>query len=322
MLLKPLSSSALIDLVVPGSPVTSEQIQEAVQQVEQLGFKARVPSDSDLRFLLAAKKAHFPERSSSDVFFNKKFQHLKKALTASDSEAVWCIRGGYGSQKIMPFLFKMKKPMKPKLFIGYSDATVLQIFFNGSWKWPVLHFPVLVHLKDCSFSGLQRFKKLVQGFTRQQSFLNLKVLNQKYTGSKKVSSRLTGGNFTLIQSSIGTSWAGSFQNKFLFLEDIGEAPYRLDRALWQMWNAGVFKGVKGVVLGDFISSDPKNSRWEIREVFRSFANRVSFPVVEGVPCGHGKKKEALPFLTSSSLKIQAQGKASLHIASPFNNKNL
>ena len=319
MLLKPLSSSSLIDLVVPGSPVTSKQMQEAVKQVEQLGFKARVPSDSDLRFLLASNKVNVLEGSSSSSgsFLNKKFQHLKTALTAPDSEAVWCIRGGYGSQKIMPFLLKMKKPVRPKLFIGYSDVTVLQMFFNLKWKWPVLHFPVLVHLKDCSFSSLQRFKKLVKGSLQQQSFLNLKVLNQNYTGSKRINSRLTGGNFTLIQSSIGTPWAGSFQNKFLFLEDIGEAPYRLDRALWQMLSAGVFKGVKAVVLGDFISSGSKNNRWETREVFQSFANRVSFPVVEGVPCGHGRKKEALPFRTSSSLKIQTQGKASLHIASPF-----
>ena len=317
MLLSPLSSSSLIDLVVPGSPVTSEQIQEAVKQVEQLGFKARIPSNSDLRFLLASKKVNLSEISSSDFFLNKKFQHLKTALTATDSKAVWCIRGGYGSQKMMPLLLKMKKPVKPKLFIGYSDVTVLQVFFNLKWKWPVLHFPVLVHLKDCSSSSLQRFKKLVKGSLQQQSFLNLKVLNQKYTGSKKINSRLTGGNFTLIQSSIGTPWAGSFRNKILFLEDIGEAPYRLDRALWQMLNAGVFKGVKAVALGDFTASGLKNNRSEIKEVFRSFAARVSFPVVEGVPCGHGKKKEALPFMVSSKLIIQSKGKACLHIVSPF-----
>ena len=260
--------------------------------------------------------------SASESFFNKKFRHLKTALEAPDSEAIWCIRGGYGSQKIMPFLFKMKKPIKPKLFIGYSDVTVLQVFFNRKWKWPVLHFPVLIHLQDCSSSGLQRFKRIVKGSLRQQSFLRLKLLNTNYKGPGEIKSYLTGGNLTLIQSSIGTPWEGSFQNKLLFLEDTGEAPYRLDRALWQMLSAGVFKGVKGVVLGDFVFSGSKNNRWEIKEVFRSFASQVSFPVVEGVPCGHGKKKEALPFLTSCSLKVQAQGRASLHIASPFNNKNL
>lgn len=320
MLLKPLSSSSLIDLVVPGSPVTSEQIQEAVKQVEQLGFRARVPSDSDLRFLLTAKKINLSERFSSfsHIFLNKKFRHLKTALTAPDSEAVWCIRGGYGSQKIMPFLLKMKKPIKPKVFIGYSDATVIQMFLSLKWKWPVLHFPVLVHLKDCTASGLQRFGKLVRGSLQQQSFLNLKLLSSKYKRSKKeINSYLVGGNLTLIQSSMGTSWEGSFQNTILFLEDTGEAPYRLDRALWQMLNAGVFKGVKAVVLGDFVASGLKKDRSEIKEVFQSFAHRVSFPVVEGVPCGHGKKKEALPFRTSSKLIIPSKGQACLYTRSPF-----
>lgn len=319
MSFKPLSSSSLIDLVVPGSLVTSEQVQDAVKKVEQLGFKARIPSRSELSFLLVSKKGSQSQISSaySRFLLNKKFQHLKKALTASDSEAVWCIRGGYGSQKLMPFLMKLKKPSKPKVFIGYSDATVMQIFLNLKWKWPVLHFPVLVHLKDCSSSSLQRFKKLVKGSIEQQSFLNLKLLSSKSQSPKEVNSYLVGGNLTLIQSSIGTPWAGSFQNKILFLEDIREAPYRLDRALWQMWNAGVFKGVKAIVLGDFIGSGLKKDRWEIKEVFRSFANRVSFPVVEGVPCGHGKKKEVLPFRTSSKLIISSKGKACLLISSPF-----
>ena len=220
----------------------------------------------------------------------------------------------------MPFVMKMKKPAKPKVFIGYSDATVLQMFLNLEWKWPVLHFPVLIHIKGCSSASLKRFKHLVRGTQTIQRFSHLRLLNNKYLGRKIIHSRLMGGNLTLIQSSIGTPWAGSFQNKILFLEDIGETAYRLDRALWQMLNAGVFKGVKAVALGDFISSDLKNNRSQIRKVFQFFASRVSFPVVEGVPCGHGAKKEALPFLTSCSLKIQAQGKADLDITNPFKNK--
>ena len=324
-----LSSSALIDLVAPGSSVTLEQIQEAVKQVEALGFRARVQTQP--------LKSNISPLSSFVI--NKKFQSLKKALTASDSEAIWCIRGGYGSQKLMPHLMKMNKPSKPKILIGYSDVTVIQIFLSLKWRWPSLHFPVLVHVKNSSSASLQRFKSLLKGTRKQQSFVGLKLLNPECILSKspslrrvntvkklscirgknsvQINSYLTGGNLSLIQSSIGTPWAGSFQNKILFLEDIGEAPYRLDRALWQMLNAGVFKGVKALVLGDFIYSNGKSSAREIKQVFQSFSNRVSFPVLIGVPCGHGSKKEALPFLTPCSLKIQLQGKASLDITSPF-----
>ncbi len=311
--MRPLTSSSLIELIAPGSPVTAQQVRFAVEQVKGLGFEAR-PRDQWLHnsFLVSSKAGSFSESASI-----KKFQHLKQALTAFDSSAIWCVRGGYGSQKLMPFLMKMKKPVKPKIFIGYSDATVIQVFLNLKWKWPVLHFPVLIHLKESSVSALKRFQNLLIGAQKQQNFSGLKILSKKKMKNNSINSLLTGGNLTLIQSSVGTPWAGSFQNKILFLEDTGEAPYRLDRALWQMLNAGVFKGVKAVVLGDFIYSGLKNSQMKTRKVFQSFADAVPFPVVEGVPCGHGPRKEALPFLTPCSLKILSGGKAQLCIASPF-----
>lgn len=318
-----LKSSSVIDLITPGSSVTSKQVQEAVKQVESLGFKARFrdclikPSD-----LSRSASPHIISLNSSVI--NKKFQNLKEVLTAPDSKAIWCIRGGYGSQKLMPHLLKMKKPLKPKIFIGYSDVTVIHVFLNKKWKWPSLHFPVLAHISNSSLATLQRFKSLLKGNQKQQNFLNLKLLNRNFINKKIrskgkicISSYLMGGNLSLVHSSIGTPWAGSFQNKILFLEDIGEAPYRLDRALWQMLNAGVFKGIKALVLGDFIYSASKKSKYEMKKVFQSFADHVSFPVVEGVPCGHGAKKEALPFMTSCQLLIPSKGKACLHIKSPF-----
>ena len=318
-----LKSSSIIDLVTPGSSVTSKQVREAIKRVESLGFKARfcgsIIKSSDLS---RSASPHIISLNSSVI--NKKFQNLKKALIASDSEAIWCVRGGYGSQKLMPHLLKMRKPLKPKIFIGYSDVTVIHTFLNEKWKWPSLHFPVLAHMSNSSLATLQRFKSLLKGNQKQQSFLNLKLLNTDFINKKFrpknkicISSYLTGGNLSLIHSSIGTPWAGSFQNKILFLEDIGEAPYRLDRALWQMLNAGVFKGIKALVLGDFIYSVSKRSKYEMKKVFQSFADHVSFPVVEGVPCGHGLKKEALPFMTSCQLLIPLSGKVQLRIASPF-----
>ena len=201
----------------------------------------------------------------------------------------------------MPFLTKMKKPVNPKPFIGYSDATVLQMFLNLKWKWPVLHFPVLIHLKDCSSSTLKTFSKVNYGSSRNDRvFSGLKLLNKKYKGNKSINSYMIGGNLTLIQSSIGTSWAGSFKNKILFLEDIGEAPYRLDRALWQMLNSGAFKGVKALVLGDFIYSGSNNSKYEIKEVFQSFADCVSFPVVKRGALWAWKKERSTSFYDSLS----------------------
>ncbi len=311
--MRSLTSSSLIDLVVPGSPVTLEQMDLAVQKVESLGFKARVPSSSDLPFLLTKGKARRPGGKAV-------FRHLHKALSAPDSSAIWCVRGGYGSQKLMPFLSRMKKPAKPKLFIGYSDVTVIQIFLNLKWKWQVLHFPVLTHLDGARPADLKKFQNLLTGAQKEQSFFRLRLLNRRYKGESKISSRMTGGNLTLIQSSIGAPWAGSFQNKILFLEDTGEAPYRIDRALQQMLYAGVFKGVKALAIGDFTFSGAQSqkAKKETRQIFQSFADKASFPVVEGVPCGHGLRKSPLPFLTPCLLTIhRPTGRAGLRLAGLF-----
>ena len=326
MFIPSLSSFSVIDLVAPGSSVTSDQIEEVcLNKWRALGFKARLQVNP-------VRLSHSSGISSfvNKAIINEKFQFLKKALTASDSEAVWCIRGGYGSQKLMPYLMRMKKPHKPKIFIGYSDVTVIQLFLALKWQWPSVHFPVLIHVENNSSASLRRFKALLTGTQKKQSFSGLKLLNPEYMNQKnksnkihlgkklrsEIHSSLIGGNLTLIQSSIGTPWMSSFKDTILFLEDIGEAPYRLDRALWQMLNAGIFKGIKALVLGDFNYNSKRFAR-EVNKVFQYFSNQVSFPVLTGVPCGHGSKKEALLFLTPCCIKVSSEGKACMDISSPF-----
>ena len=229
----------------------------------------------------------------------------------------------------MPFLYAMSPPPVPKLFIGYSDVTALHIFLNQQWKWPTLHFPVLTHLKQASPQTIKHFKRMVESPATPDHasvFNNLKLWNPKQIFNKRgktktLSAFLTGGNMTLIQSSIGTMWAGHFQNRFLFLEDTGESPYRLDRSLWHIQNAGVLRGAKAVLLGDFIPPRSQD-RSAMKEVLRSFALKVSCPVIGTLPCGHGSQETwPLPFRTKGTLKLHyLTNKAQLHIESPFHHK--
>ena len=281
----------VIDLIAPAGPVSKIQVQKAQQFVEKLGFKARV---------LLAQKPFFLF-SDTD---RQRFLFLKKALLSSSSQALWCLRGGYGCQRLMPFLMKMPKPKTFKWFIGYSDTTILHNFFNLKWKWKSLHFPVLVDAPPLSSQAVGNLKKILTGSLKQMVFKNLKLLNKAHLKNKlEKESILTGGNLTLIQTSIGTPWQFSFKNKIVFLEDVGESAYRLDRALWQIKSAGIFKGVKALVLGDFLDSSKKSSQ-AIKKVLANFAGAVDFPVLAGVPCGHGSKKEALVF--GSPARISAK----------------
>ncbi len=322
IVLKPLTHQALIDLIAPSSSVSKQQIKSAIEQVSSLGFRYRVRVTDGYKN--SSTKKNFTEEY-------QKFALLKMALMAKDSEAIWCIRGGYGSQKLLTLLSRLKTHVQPKLLIGYSDITALQLFLNQKWGWPVLHFPVLTHLNQASLSAIKRFQKIICGGVLKkgslicQKFKTLKILNSSFLSKKphSICAPLIGGNMTVIQSMIGTAWAGSFQQKMLFLEDVGEAPYRVDRALWQLQNAGVFKGIKALILGDFLP--PRLSdRSLMQDVLQSFSKTIkTFPVVAGVPCGHGPQKEALPFGTQCECFFNYQKKVvDLSIHSPFYSSSL
>ena len=329
-----------MDLITPGSLASASQVRAAVKKVEAMGFRARVVSGEISKKRTSSspkgqKTVRALGKTQTQEMDRQRFLQLKQALSARDSSIIWCIRGGYGSQKLMPWLMKMKKPVQSKLFIGYSDVTVLHVFFNGKWKWPTLHFPVLIHLNQVSSLVMKKVRTLIKAWVTHQGLLGqdtqwmgqqfrhlnvLKEITNKKSHDRIISSYMTGGNLSILQTSIGTPWAGDFRGSVLFLEEVGEAPYRVDRMLWHMQNAGVFQGVKAIALGDFVPSQTKD-RMAMRRVLEAFAARSSCPVVEGVPCGHGKNKHPVPFMTKCQLIFRSSQKAELNIQNPFWERN-
>ena len=303
----PKLQGGVVDLVAPASAVSGPQIKEAFRQVRTLGFEPR--------FLHNPR----PQKTKSGLFSDSdqgRFKDLKRALKAPGSQLIWCLRGGYGSMRLLPFLKRMKKPPGPKkVLTGYSDVSALKVFLNLEWGWPTLHFPVLKDMKQVSPGGRKRFQAVVRK-GRPQVFKNLKVLNPSISkrGNTSIVSSLTGGNATVIQTLMGTPYQPSFKNCILFLEEVGEKPYRLDRTLAHLYFAGAFSQVKALVLGPFIPYNQTISR-----VLREWAGRLKVPVVAGVAAGHGPRSEVLPFATPCELCISSrEGKARLTVQSPFN----
>ena len=308
-LLEPLSNRSIIDLIAPGSDASVKQIKQAIKTVKALGFVPRVKL---ARCLSKNIKGDLPP----------KFEIFKEVFNAKDSKVVWCIRGGYGCQKLMPYVLKMRIPSRMKLLIGYSDITALQLCLVQKWAWPVLHFPVLADMPSLSSLATRQLKQVLLGKTDKYGrghlhFSNLKILNSIHIKQKLIKSKILGGNMTLIQSSIGTSWAGRFKDKILFLEDVHESAYRVDRALWQMQNANVLQGIQALVLGDFMPAS-KEEAHQLVQIFKTFSKSVAFPVVMGMPSGHGKHKSPLPMGTVSKLHLdRSKQRADLFVESPF-----
>ena len=279
--------------------------------IKSLGFRPRIHR-------LKKQQAAY----ISETVCENKVKLLKRVFATKDSKVVWCLRGGYGCQRMLPYLWKIREPRQKKILIGYSDITALHWYVNTKWQWPSIHFPVLVHMDKVKKSALARLQSLLEGKQKVICFRQLRLLNPQVVGQNKkdIKSLLVGGNMTLIQTCLGTEWSGGFRHHVLFLEDIGESLYRVDRALWQMRHAGVFNRLRALILGDFITSKnegmakpTEKRKWQ--EFFYAFARTVSFPVLTGLPAGHGKHNEAIILKTPATLSLSPR--PCLSVESPF-----
>lgn len=294
----------IIDVVAPGYPCTAEEIEGAVQFLKSWGLVPRLPKN------LIGK--HFLHSNTDEL----RFKHLKQAIEAPDSDIIWCLRGGYGSNRLLPRLAEMKKPTKAKLLIGISDITSLHTFFHQEWGWRTLHGPLLDRLgKSLVPAKIEKeLQQMLAGETKEIVFSKLKPLNKPAREIRALKGKVVGGNLSVLQSGIGTPWQIDTKNAFLFIEDWGERGYRIDKMLEQMRQAGVFKKCRALLLGDFLGGEePKTGKNNFSLVFRRWAEELDIPVLAGVEAGHGVIQRPLPLGTKAELKVQAAGKSSFSL---------
>lgn len=305
--LAPLVRGDIIDIVAPASATALETFQEGIRALENFGFQPRYP-----------KNLFHP----SPLFANtddRRFEFLKKALLAKDSKAVWCVRGGYGSLRLLPELNRVKKPSTPKIFIGFSDITTLHVFLNQKWGWPTFHGPVLDRFGKhaAPAAEMNELWRILQGKKAEQVF-RLKPLNAIARSPKTVHGPMAGGNVAVLQSSIGTPWQVDFSGRIVFFEDIGERPHRMDRMLTQMIQAGLFRKARAIVFGNMELTDAEDRRCLWKDVIQSFAKGQKIPVLKGMSAGHGSQQRMVPFGTGARLELAASS-ARLSIVSGIEN---
>jgi muramoyltetrapeptide carboxypeptidase len=232
-----------------------------------------------------------------------RFNNLAKALLAEDSKAVWCIRGGYGSARIIPKLNNIAVPTNSKLFIGFSDITALHIFLNQQWGWCTVHGKVLQQFSEqhCDEASKEQMKSLLYG-TQQLIYNDLQPLNEAAKQRNlPITSTITGGNLCIVESSIGTSWQLEPTGKILFLEEENERGYRVDRSLEHLLQAGLLKGVEAIILGEFIGGEESNGCNLVQNALQRFALNLPIPVLSYNLIGHGTSNQPLPLGTKSTI---------------------
>jgi muramoyltetrapeptide carboxypeptidase len=282
----------LVDVVAPASSSSNQELKSGIRYLENLGLNVRVPKDIFKRqFAL----------SNSDEY---RFQHLLKSLLNTDSKAVWCVRGGYGSMRLLPALAKVRPPKTNKLFIGLSDITSLHIFFNQEWNWPTIHGPVLARMGSENPTAAERkeVEALIFGELTEISF-RLKPLNTQARRKKTLRSSVVGGNLETIAAGQGTPWQLDTRRRIIFIEEINERGYRVDRKFQNFKQAGLFDNASAIVFGDFIGgAEPDSGKKMWKEAIAELAQSVRVPVFSGIRSGHGTLQRPVPFNTDSEIR--------------------
>jgi muramoyltetrapeptide carboxypeptidase len=229
-----------------------------------------------------------------------RFESLKNALLNPKTSAIICARGGYGSMRLIPELSKIHPPCSPKLFIGMSDITALNLFLQQHWQWPVIHGA----LAPDKFSpeSTRALQSLLFGETHQIVFRG-EALNVAAKELMIIESTITGGNLAILQTSIGTIWQTDAQEKILFIEEIAERGYRVDRMLEHLRQAGILKDIVAIIFGDFTGGAEPDGSSLINPVLDRFASNCEIPIIRILGIGHDYVNHPLPLGTKVQLSL-------------------
>ncbi len=214
---------------------------------------------------------------------------LRRAIADPQIRAVVCARGGYGIMRLLPGLDPALLLNDPKPIVGFSDITALHAWAAHAGVASV-HGPVVTQLGTLEEDDAASLFALLESPSPPPPLSGLTVL-----AHGRGEGRLAGGNLEMVTSLVGTPWAFQLDGAVLLLEEIGERPYRIDRALTQLLLSGAFDRVAGVVLGDFVRcADTDDAAPSAIDVIGERLAPLGIPVVSGAPIGHGTRNRAVP----------------------------
>jgi len=284
----PLIPGDHVGLIAPCSPVSQELIPECIDVIKSLEYFPVLGKSvtSNLHGYLAGSD-EIRARDINLMFANPNIR------------AIFCIRGGYGSNRLMKLIDYSIVRAHPKIFIGYSDITSFHLAFNSLCNLITFHGPMvssnMIHDFDpyTEFSLLTAIKhKSCYQFENPPGYPLLTIVPGLVKG------RILGGCLSLVSPSIGTFYQPSFNNNILFLEDVDETIPRIDKMMNHLKNTGVFTQVSGVILGNFKNCvNPQDLSYDIFQYFCDFFKDYDKPVLYGLQSGHAKPMGTIPLGT-------------------------
>ncbi len=270
----PLRPGDRIAVVAPASAADPKSLAAGARRLASLGYDVRlVPA----RPTAAGFGGSDPARASA----------LLRAVADDRVRAIVFARGGYGAARILPLVERALRRERPKILVGYSDTTALLAFASGQLGWATFHGPMI----SSEFPSIRRGD--LRAFARALGGETIAPFTLTRTYRRGVAEgTLVGGCLSILVSLLGTPYFPKLDGRLLFLEDVNEQPYQLDRMLTHLRLAGVLARVRGIVFA--VMQDCGEPR-AMHAVLAERTADLGVPVAYGLPSGHGRGKRTLPF---------------------------
>ena len=269
-----------VALIAPCSPVNTEQLQPAADFIEKLGY---IP---ELYSSCLCRRGYL---AGDDVL---RADDINRAFADPEIKAVMAIRGGYGGARLANYINYDIIKANPKIFCGFSDVTVLHAMINKFCGLATFHtpMPAIPEMRADKFS-CECLANILYGNYPSELRNASECMECLCAGCAE--GILTGGNLTVIVSTIGTPYEIEMKGRILFLEDVGEKAYALDRSLVHLRDSGLLEQCAGIILGTWQDCDaPQNM--ELDWIFRELFEPLGIPVIKNVQCGHSVPSLSIP----------------------------
>jgi muramoyltetrapeptide carboxypeptidase len=276
-----------IGIVAPASPFDRKIFFQGLHILQSMGFQTRLPDG------IFEKNGYL---AGSDLH---RAGLVMRLFEDQSVNALVCAKGGFGSLRILPLLDFDIIRQNPKVFVGHSDITALLAAITAQSGLVTFHGPVVTTLANAPEKTCSSLLTAISSNT----IVALKPIGGIALKTGRASGRVIGGNLTTLCHMLATPFEPRFENHILFLEDRGEAHYRIDRMLFQMKLAGCFKGVAGLVLGSFEACGSLDG---IFKIFEEHFKDIPAPILAGFDVGHGQQNMTIPNGLDATLDADKQ----------------
>ncbi|MEZ4907908.1 MAG: LD-carboxypeptidase [Saprospiraceae bacterium] len=277
-----------IGLIAPASSASDDAYKRALKNISDLGFKYKLGQN------LLKKNGYL---AGSDA---ERANDINSMFADDEVNAVWCIRGGYGITRIINDIDYDIIKSNPKVLIGYSDITALHLAINKMTGLITFHGPVASseftpYTKENFINILVEGGKIISNTSEMQRAKG-DIYSPYIINPGEMKGKLVGGNLCLLSALAGTKYDFDASGKIVFIEDIDEKPYRIDRMLTQLLDASNLQRASGIILGVMKGCEKVkgDNSWTLEETLKDRLGDLNIPVYYGFSFGHIKNNCTLP----------------------------